>query len=118
MQHIDDKILKRLAEQEKRGGIQIGMLQPGTRIEAKTKNTLYEIEILDPVNRPLIIKIHGGSYFKEPASVQLNGSTWGGAMLKLGWLGIGMCMEFAECTTTPVQSLKVIAPDKSWEYEI
>ena len=102
-----------IKDQEKRG-IELNKLAVGTVIEAKTMNSLYRIRVLGG-NR---FEAKGGAYFPEPTEVSIPGSTWGGSMLKMNWVGVGMCIEFNPCTTTAVQTLKVIAPDGSWEYEL
>ena len=114
MNNLDPQIERLIAEQKERGGIQIDQLEIGTKIEAQTRNTLYKIEILS--NGKFMVE--GGKYFPAPTETHIAGSTFGGSMLKLKWLGIGMCIEMPQCVTTSVQSLKVIAPDGSWEYEI
>jgi hypothetical protein len=38
--------------------------------------------------------VSGGDWFPVPTEVQLVGSTSGGCMLKPGWIGVGLKMEF------------------------
>jgi hypothetical protein len=119
-EHIHPEILQRIKEQEKQGGVDLNKLAIGTKIEAQTLSTLYKIEIL-PNGKAIV---EGGRYFPEPKETYIGGSTWGGSMLKLGWLGLGMHIEIKKADTdgcmitTAVQSLKVIAPDNSWEYSL
>jgi hypothetical protein len=95
-------------------GIDLGRLPIGTIVEARTKNSLYKIKKLENGEH----EIEGGKHFPEPCINGINGSTWGGSMIKMNWLGIGMHIEFTNGpTTSPVQSLKIIAPDASWEYQ-
>lgn len=112
--NLHPEIERRIEEQKKQGGIEIDKQPIGTRIEAQTRNTLYKIEILAGGKA----KVEGGRYFSEPKETRISGSTWGGSMLKMHWLGIGMHIEFPECTTTPVVKLKIIAPDGAWEYDL
>ena len=111
---LDPRIQSLFEQQAKRGGIEIDKLAIGTVVEAKTKNSLYRIKALGG-NR---FEVKGGSYFPEPTEVTIPGSTWGGSMIKMNWLGIGMNIEFNPCTTTAVEALKIIAHDGSWEYDI
>lgn len=97
---------------KKQGGIQLDQLAINTKIEAQTKNTLYRITVLDNDK----YKVEGGRHYSQPTETHIGGSTWGGSMIKVGWLGLGMHIEFPECTTTAVKTLKVVAPDESWEY--
>lgn len=112
--HLDPELLRRIAEQKKQGGIEIDKQATGTRIEAQTKNTLYKITVLANGR----VMVEGGRYFPEPKETRISGSTWGSSILKFNWLGVGMHIEFSECTTTAVKSLKIIAPDASWEYSL
>ena len=117
MDHLDSQITQRIQQQEEGGGVNIVLLQPGIKIEVQTRNTLYHIEILDPNEGK--IKIQGGKYFPEPTEAYLHGSTWGGSMLKLQWIGHEMHMEIGAhkvVTTSAVQAAKVIGPN--WEYRL
>lgn len=100
-------------------GINLEKLAVGTRIEAKTKNTFYKILVKENCN----FEIEGGAYFKKAGPAKITGSTWGTSALKLKWLAIDMYMEiihpeYGRITTTKTKSLKVIAPDGSWEYTL
>lgn len=90
-------------------GVTLRTLGPCDTIHARTYNHDYEIFLLDPASRRALVR--GGKYFVEPTEVTVSGSTFGGCMLKLGWLGVGMRMEIhaaGEClVTTPVESLRV-----------
>jgi hypothetical protein len=117
--NLHPDIVRRIEESEKQGGIKLTELAVGTRVEAQTRNTLYKIAVLE--NGKYMVE--GGFYFPEPKEAWISGSTWGGSMLKMKWLGIGMHMEFGnpECgtvTSTAVKSLKVLASDGSWEYSL
>ena len=118
--NLHPDIQRRLDEQEKLGGVQLDELEPGTKIEVQTLNTLYTIEVLE--NGKYMVS--GGSYFSAPTETHIGGSTWGSSMLKLKWLGINMHIEMGHpakngiITTSPVQAIKIIAPDGEGEYEI
>ncbi|MCI0565326.1 MAG: hypothetical protein MN733_43225 [Nitrososphaera sp.] len=121
-QHLHPDIVRNIEEQQKRGGVQLDKLAVGTKVEAQTLNTLYKIEVLRNGKQ----RIEGGKYFPQAVETRISGSTWGGSMLALKWLGLGMNMEIHKgvpsdrpiFTTSPVQSLKIIAPDGSWEYSL
>lgn len=117
--YISDDIVNNIEESEKDGGIFLDTLDPGTHVIAVTRNSTYDIEILEEGK----FKVQGGKYFPEPMETCFNGSTWGGSMLKIKWIGLGMHMEFMHptkqsktVTTTKVKEAKVIGPD--WEYEM
>ena len=115
-------ILNNIKASEKNGGIDLSKLPPGTRVEAQTLNTLYKICVVGDGT----FEVEGGKYFPSPTVTRIAGSTWGGSMLKMKWLGVDMHIEMANpnptggriMTTTAVKSLKVIAPDGSWEYTL
>jgi hypothetical protein len=79
----------------------------------RTRNSAYEIFLLHPNSGRAIVR--GGEYFAEPVEATVSGSTFGGCMLKAGWLGVGLRMEIyvngQRTVTSPVQSLRVERAD-------
>jgi hypothetical protein len=78
-------------------------------IHVRTRNSDYEITLLDPKSGRALVR--GGECFAEPVEATVSGSTFGGSMLKAGWLGVGLRMEIyvngQRTVTSPVQSLSV-----------
>jgi hypothetical protein len=78
-------------------------------IHAQTSNSDYEIFLLDPATGRAVVR--GGKHLVAPTEATVNGSTLGGCMIKMGWLGVGLRMEIyvgKRCLiTTPVESLRV-----------
>ena len=78
-------------------------------IHARTRNSVYEIFLLEPKSGRALVR--GGKYFAELVEATVNGSTFGGCMLKMGWLGVGLRMEIyangQRTVTSPIQSLRV-----------
>ncbi len=58
----------------------------------RTRNSVYHITILRPYAREVLVQ--GGEFFTARTRACLNGSSFGGSCLKLGWVGIGSHMEF------------------------
>lgn len=86
-----DHIKGLIESQDETTGIDIRTLQPGDCVRAFTLNSMYEIVVLPGCE----IQVRGdGRYFNEFEQVYFSGSTWGGSMLKVKWVGVGMCMEF------------------------
>jgi len=117
--YFSDDIVNNIEESEKDGGIFLDTLESGTHVIAVTRNSTYDIEVLEEGK----FKVQGGKYFPEPVEAYFNGSTWGGSMLKIKWIGLGMHIEFMHptkqsktVTTTKVEEAKVIGKD--WEYEM
>jgi len=90
-------------------GVSLMTLEACDMIHAQTRNSSYEIFLLDPESGRALVR--GGKYFLEPEEVTVNGSTFGGSMLKVGWLGVGLRMEIyvngQRIVTSPLQSLRV-----------
>jgi hypothetical protein len=82
---------KLAAEQKEAGEVDLKTLSPGDTVTARTQNSVYEIEIVDPAECEVLIR--GGSRFPVPTKVFINGSTWGGSMLLMNKIGVGMRIE-------------------------
>lgn len=77
---------------ERSGGIGIIELEPLTVLLIRTANTVYRVTVLKPYAREALVQ--GGSFFAEPTTVTFSGSSAGGRALKLGWIGLGLHLEF------------------------
>ena len=90
-------------------GVAIRTLTQFDTVCAETANNHYYIFILDPENGKALIQ--GGRYFETPMEATVNGSTFGGCMLKMGWLGVGLrieiCFDGKRIVTSPVQTLRI-----------
>jgi len=105
-------------------GIDVKKLTPGTILLVETNNSYYEIEIVEGSD----IKIQGGilkngdARFETPQPAQLNGSTWGGSMLKMDWIGYLMNMEVVInnkiLLTSNVKNVEITSPDENWSYSL
>ena len=97
-------------ETKLRGGIDPRELEPLTRLWVKTVHSFFEITMLDPPESRILIR--GGALFAEAAEAKLSGATFGGSLLKVGWIGHGMRMELyiGGCTvvTSPVRSIEIL----------
>src|SRR6266508_3715945 len=94
-------------------GVTLTALEACDTIHVRTRNSDYEIFLLDPKSGRALVR--GGEYFAEPVEATVSGSTFGGCMLKAGWLGVGLRMEIyvngQRTVTSPVQSLRVERAD-------
>ena len=94
-------------------GVTLTALEACDTIHVRTRNSDYEIFLLDPKSGRALVR--GGEYFAEPVEATVSGSTFGGCMLKAGWLGVGLRMEIyangQRTVTSPVQSLRVECVD-------
>ena len=63
-----------------------------TTLVVRTDNSVYRITILQPHLREVVVQ--GGKFFPERTRACLSGSNFGGSCLKLGWVGLGLHLEF------------------------
>jgi len=109
--NLSDEIIRNIENCEENGGIDLSKLSIGTKIEVHTRNTIYNFEKVGELSE---FKIKSnGRYFKKEKLINFPGSTFGGSMIKLYWIGNGMHMEFnlesgRVLTTSSVKSFKVI----------
>ncbi len=74
------------------GGIGVIKLDAFTTLVVRTANSVYRITILKPYAREVLVE--GGTHFPERTRAYLSGSNFGGSCLKMGWVGLGLHMEF------------------------
>jgi len=67
-------------------------IPPDAFLEVETQNSVYLIAIIDAKGGKIAIQ-GSGHYFREPTICYLTGSTWGGSVIRLKWIGVGMYME-------------------------
>ena len=91
-------------------GVDLHELAAGTLIRLLTQNSEYRIVLLDPEAGR--VQVEGGRYFRTPTEAVLNGSSCGGSMLRMGWIGVGLQVEldyplqpdqFVTVVTSPVE---------------
>ncbi len=63
-----------------------------TTLVVHTENSVYQVTILKPHAKEVLVQ--GGAFFPVRTKACLNGSSFGGSCLKLGWVGLGLRMEF------------------------
>ena len=92
-------------EVAKSEGVNLHELEPLTTLLVHTSNSTYRIIVS---NRTAIL-IQGGSFFPEMTKGQLQGSSLGGSLLKVAWIGIGLSMEISaggrRIVTSPVRAI-------------
>jgi len=74
-------------------GVDVRTLPAGTEVAMDTTNSHYRFVMLD--DRGSRARVHGGSYFAHEAEGRIEGSTLGGSLLWLGWIGVGLSMELS-----------------------
>jgi hypothetical protein len=89
--HFSDSVNRNIIQSEIEGGVHLRDLPPGSVLSIQTKNRVYEMVVLG--DGTALLSGHP-KFCPEPTEVQIQGSTWGGSMLKMKFLGRGMHLEF------------------------
>ena len=91
-------------------GVHVGSLPPVTRLAVTTRNTEYKITVIEP--RDWKVLVQGGRFFPTERIAYLCGSGFGGTLLKVAWIGIGLCCELStegqRVVTSPVQDFRIL----------
>ena len=86
-------------------GVALRQLEPLTELMVQTRNTSYRIVVSHEAD----IVIQGGTFFPDPTRAHVEGSSVGGNLLKIGWIGVGLRMEIVaegrRIVTTAVRSI-------------
>jgi len=89
--NLSDEVNANIVQSEIEGGVSLGDLPPSTVLEIQTQHHRYTAVFLG--ESQALISGHP-EYCPEPVLVAIAGSTWGGSMLKLRYIGCGMHLEF------------------------
>src|SRR5579872_6636933 len=89
--NLSDEVNANIVQAEIEGGVSLGDLPPSTVLEIQTQHHRYTAVFLG--ESQALISGHP-EYCPEPVLVAIAGSTWGGSMLKLRYIGRGMHLEF------------------------
>ena len=99
--------------------VDITRLKPNTTILLSTSNNVYEIIVAEPSIK--LCYITSSERFRTTTEVTILGALKDGKS-NAGWIEIGSSIEIAVknkvITTGPVETAKIIAPDKSYSYEL
>lgn len=90
--NLSKEINDALAQSERDGGIWLKNLRNGDELKMQTQNTLYTIVKTGESDYTIQGHEH---YCPTPTPCKIHGSTWGGSMLKIGYVGRGMHLEFS-----------------------
>ena len=91
-QGLSDQINHNIVQSEIEGGVFLDALPEGVTIELRTENRHYRI--FHRGRGDVLISGHP-EFCPRPLRAYIHGSTWGGSMLKVGFIGRGMRLEFA-----------------------
>jgi len=88
--NFSDEVNRNIVQSEIEGGVYLDDLPEGAVLKVETQNHEYTIVIRTGEE---LIWGHP-QYCPRPVPVRIVGSTWGGSMLKLRFIGRGMHLEF------------------------
>ena len=105
--NLSKEINAAIRKSENDGGIWWKDVEIGQRALVRTKSRTYTVE-----QREDGTYISGHPrYCPKPVLARIHGSTWGGSMIKIGFIGVGMRLEFStkdhpgDITTTTIQDV-------------
>lgn len=115
--HIDPRLLAKIKQSEKDGGIFLKDIPDSYIVEAHTQNSVYTVAVIDK-DKSKVAVLGNNKYLAQPEVCYLRGSTFGGSMIKLGWIGVGMHLEINPAvggiiTTSSIKTVKVKKDAKS-----
>jgi hypothetical protein len=89
--NLSDDVNGNIVQSEIEGGVFLEGLPPDTVLQIRTQHHFYTALFLG--EGAAMISGHP-QYCPEPVQVTIAGSTWGGSMLKMRFIGRGMHLEF------------------------
>jgi len=111
--NLADDVNHAIVQSEIEGGVFLHDLPPATVLEIETLHHVYTAVLLG--GSDALISGHP-EFCPRPVQVAIAGSTWGGSMLKLQYVGRGMHLEFRHpgydtpIITSPIQEIRDQSP--------
>lgn len=108
--HFSDEINHNIVKSEIEGGVYLSDLNEGSKLEVQTENRSYHLTVRE--NGEAWISGHP-VFCPDPVLVKIHGSSWGGSMLKVAYIGRGMHLEFRHpvhkiITTSPIKEIRAL----------
>ena len=103
--NLSDEVNRNIVQSEIEGGVCLNDLSEGVRLELETQHRWYTILIRDRGKE--LIWGHP-QYCPDPVPVRIAGSTWGGSMLKLRFIGRGMHLEFCHPVIRTIETSRIL----------
>jgi hypothetical protein len=102
-------VLDKWSEDPWTNGVQVDRMEDMEKLVIRTRNSLYEIIIIDGRSGEILVR--GGQFFPELTPARLAGATLGGSFCKMRGIYTGFRMEInangQRTVTTPVESIGV-----------
>ena len=94
-----------------KNGVQVDCMEDMEKLVIQTRNSLYEIIIIDGRSGEILVR--GGHFFPELTPARLAGATLGGSFCKMRGIYTGFRMEInasgQRTVTTPVESIRILS---------
>ena len=104
-------VLDNWSEDPWKNGVQVDRMEDMEKLVIQTRNSLYEIIIIDGRSGEILVR--GGQFFPELTPARLTGATLGGSFCKMRGIYTGFRMEInasgQRTVTTPVESIGILA---------
>jgi len=99
-------------------GVQVDRMEDMEKLVIQTRNSLYEIIIIDGRSGEILVR--GGQFFPELTPARLAGATLGGSFCKMRGIYTGFRMEInasgQRTVTTPVESIRILSRPRTSVY--
>jgi hypothetical protein len=102
--NFSDPVNHNILQSEIEGGVYLRDLPPGSVLSIETQNRIYKLVVLNEATA--LISGHP-EFCPDPAEVRITGSTWGGSMLKMKFVGRGMHLEFQHPTYETIVTSRI-----------
>ena len=102
---FSDEINRKIVQSEVEGGVYLKDLPKGSRIEVTTENRDYHLTMA--ADGKAMISGHP-RFCPQPILVNIQGSSWGGSMLKVAYIGRGMHLEFQHPEYRTVTTSRIV----------
>jgi hypothetical protein len=103
--NFSDEVNRNIVQSEIEGGVYLDDLAEGEVLEVQTQNRWYTI-VINGRGKELICG--HPQYCPDPVAVRIEGSTWGGSMLKSRFVGRGMHLEFRHPTYRTIVTSRIV----------
>lgn len=96
-------------------GVQVDRMDDMEMLQIRTRNSFYEITIIDGHSGEVLVR--GGSFLPQLTPANLAGATLGGSICKLRGIYEGFRMEInvdgRRLVTTPVESIEIVTESRN-----
>ncbi len=103
--NLSDEVNRSIVQSEMEGGVYLDNLVEGTALQVETQHRFYTI--VNCGRGKALISGHP-EFCPAPILVRIEGSTWGGSMLKTRFIGHGMYLEFRHPVHRTITTSRIV----------